>query len=242
MNKKIIYYTTAKTYRIIIALILSIGINILLLEIFPDRSFVWFLVIYHGYLLSWVTNYVLYGVDYSKSKRYLLICITELLTAAVAILNKNAELAAVTGIFLIMAVVLYMFIKNGRMNGDNDNFNRFDLNDHWFDFINDEIYRIKVSFPLNIENYKRDMGQGYITALGMIISNKYASNYGALIKSINGPEYLCRLRNIKPLEAPKDGINTRVIIARKERIVQIICQCWNTDKKISGSIYEDLLM
>jgi hypothetical protein len=241
MDKKPVYYTTTKTYRIIITLILSIGINVLLLEMVPDKSFVWFLVIYHGYLLAWVTGYALEGIDCSRIKRLLLMCIMEVLTTTIAILNKKAELMATMAIFSITAIVFYLLIKNEKMNGDNDKFDRSELDDHWFDIVDDIMYCIKVSFPLNIENYRYDRGQGYITALGrMNRRNKYLSGYGVLITSTDGKEYLCPLRQIKPTEVPTDKINTGITIARKDGMVEIIWHLWKDGEKekADGIIFE----
>jgi hypothetical protein len=144
---------------------------------------------------------------------------------------------AATAIFSILAIVFYFLIKTGKMNGDNDNFDRSELDDHWFDTVEDIMYCVKVSFPLNIENYRYDRGQGYITAIGRM--NRRNSNYGALItSSADGKEYLCPLRQIKPTEVPADKINTGITIARKDGMVEIIWHNWETGEKTDGVIYE----
>jgi hypothetical protein len=236
-NKKIVYYTSAKTFRVIIILILSIGINVLVLETTPDNSFIWFLVIYHGYLLAWTAGYALDGIGCSGIKRVVLICIMEVLTVSIALVNKKAELAAATGLFSMAALIFYLS-KDNKRNGDNDRFDRPDLDDHFFDVVHDIIYHVKVSFPLNIENSRYERGQGYVTAIGRITTNKYAHSYGVLVRSVNGKEYLCPLRQIKPLELLDNKTNKGVTIAGKKGIVEIVCHSWQTGGTADGIIYE----
>jgi hypothetical protein len=210
------------------------------LEIVPDKGLFWILVFYHGYLLARVIGYALDGFDCSKIPRRGLMCIMGILAVAMAMLDKRIELMVTTTSFFVIAIVSYFLVKTGKMNGDNDNFDRSDLDDQWFDTVNDIIYRVKFSFPLNIENYKCDRSRGYITALGRIINNKHTNSYGALITAADGKEYLCPLWQIKPLEilVDKNDIDMAVTIARKDGIVEIVCLSWKNGDKVDGSIYE----
>jgi hypothetical protein len=228
-------YTTAKTTRLLCALIIALGVNIIYREIGWRRSgmLVYSIIFLAGHagILGTVLYYLIYGVKKKPgADRAVITLILALLLAGILLSVGNTPvLKILTSCYILLILFLLIIMTTKKDTGDN--VIRLDarmcLDSAYFDRVNGLIHDMEVSFPLDIENYKYDRGKGYINRIGLVKSGKYAGRCGAAVKSNgNGKIYLCPLDHI----TVNESFDNDVIVAEKGDEVTVKMYTCDKDK------------
>jgi hypothetical protein len=207
------WYTTAKTVRLISGLLIALGVNIIYQEIRWERIgklvYTVILIIGHANISGLAVYYIVYGVTKRPGiDRVIVKTITLSLFIGVLLSGGNkALLQILSGAYAAFIVYLTAMIAAKRNTGDNiirDGKSVY-IDGSYFDYINDAVYLMNVSFPLDIENYRHDRKEGSIKEIGMIEGGKYKGKPGAVVKS-GEKLYLCPLERISITEYIHDEI------------------------------------
>jgi Ca2+/Na+ antiporter len=136
-------------------------------------------------------------------------------------LLKEISVLTITAVMIIYYWICYW---NGKMNGDNKNTQ--DAVDYdYFNYVNKAMLGIKVLFPLDIGNNKKNRKEGVIRKIGKAASGKYSGDIVCLIESEN-QFYLCPVKKIYPVEALKEQDDS--ILAHTENTVIKLLN-WESD-------------
>jgi hypothetical protein len=227
------YYTTAKTWRLISALLIVLGINIIYQEISWQRlgKLVYniIFILGHANILSMIIYYILYGVKKRLGKdRAIITLIMLLFFSSVFLFNgSRVILQVLSGSYVILIFRLLIMVFTKKTNGDNKITNGGDeyLDTFYFDYVSVRVNMAEVSFPLDIEDYRHDRGKGFIKDIGFVKKGKYIGEAGALIKS-GRDIYLCPLDKIMI----NSNVGTTNTLAKKGEDIVVLAEPWEKDK------------
>jgi hypothetical protein len=225
------WYTTAKALRLICGSLIVLGVNLIYQEISWQRlgRLVYNIIFVSGHalVLGRAIYYILYGVKKRPGIDRAIITLIMLFIFSGILLFEGSKLVLqiLSGIYVFIILYLIVMIITKRNNGDNllRDEEEIYIDDKYFDHVEDLIYQVKVSFPLDIENYQYDRKNGKIERICLIKEGKYAGRCGAVIKA-DGKYYLCRIDQVK-LYA---GVNE--VLAEKEDVI-VVKSCISDDGK-----------
>jgi hypothetical protein len=236
MNKTKRRYTTAKAARLICALIVASGANIIYREAGWDRAgttaYAVAFVAGQADIIGLVVYYIVYGATKTPGLDRAAIKLAAL-SAFLGVLilgGGGAVITALTGCHILSALYVCLLVVTGRNDGDNiiREGEAAGFDGGYFDYVNVAAYLAEVNFPLDVENYRRDRGKGYIKGIGTSGSGKYEGKICALVKSAAGGLYLCPLDRIT-VNGAADG----VVIAEK-RDENIVAELYDRGNGVSN--------
>jgi hypothetical protein len=104
-----------------------------------------------------------------------------------------------------------------------------DIDEFYFDYINSQIFSMEVYFPIDIDSYKKDKGNGVVKSIGLVKRGKYESRISALIVDVKKNAYLC------PIDKIYFKGNPGETIAKKGDDV-LVKYIYYKDSKVSGRV------
>jgi hypothetical protein len=227
-------YTTAKTRRLICAVIIALGVNIIYQSIGWKRLVMMvygvLFVAGHTNIMAAVIYYLVYGVNRKPGLDRIIITWVMLIIFVGVFFFDGGKviLPILTAEYIVLLIFLLLIIVRKETTGDNiiRNGETEYFGGSYFSDVNNAIRQVKVTFPLDIENYRYDRGKGCIRDIGLMEKGKYAGKLCALVGGENSHAYICPLDRIMI-----EGNTGDVIIAGKNG--GIVVKLYDYDKEKS---------
>jgi hypothetical protein len=209
------YYTSICTMQNLISCIVFTGINFFVYDWLDHKAIEVIMIIFQTVFISINFSYIFWGI---KNRMETRLKWTMLIFFILVILDNRNRLVkeiAVLTTTAIMIIHYWICYRNGNMNGDNKN-SPDTVNYEYFHYVNKLMSGLKVIFPLDIGNNKKNRKEGAMRKIGKAVSGKYCGDIVCLIESEN-QFYLCPVDKIYPIEALREQDGN--ILARAENTV-----------------------
>jgi hypothetical protein len=159
------------------------------------------MIAFQSIFLSINMSYIVWGIKDKMESR--LKWITLILFSLIILYHVDYLLKEIVVLITAAFMIIYYWLCYHKTNGDNIINSSDIVNYNYFHYVNKKILNLKVLFPLDIGNNKKNRKVGNIRKVGKSLSGKYQGEIVCLIES-EGRFYICPVKNIYPIEILKE--------------------------------------